>query len=361
MPDLYLRQHLDANRTPNLVLDDRADLPRKEATSAEVFYRFEDEPGSEPQFLGTAIAGQELKTPFNLPPGRKVRFFLVSRTETGDQNAPNAAGTSSQLLLDQNTETVTPQISQYSAASNTSVQIFVNGFSAAARHRKIELSPNADMSASLEVIVSSGNLSLPEIQAVMKGGESAAQARYIRVSHSSNGVSYSPPSNILPVTFADSAGAGGSGGGGFNEAPCFVGNTTFTLASGELIFMAELSEYVGQRAKCFDAEDNETSGVIEQAFAHLVYEYLLVSFADGVTTGVTKEHPYYTELYEYIAVGKLNKNRSIFDGNMNLVGITGVEKIYCPGGVWVYNARIGVHANYLANNHRVHNAKSAEF
>lgn len=71
----------------NLVLDDLATAAREESTDAAVFWRFEDEPGAEPQLLGSAAAGKSLTVPFDMTHGRAIRLFLVSKTATGNLSA----------------------------------------------------------------------------------------------------------------------------------------------------------------------------------------------------------------------------------------------------------------------------------
>lgn len=83
--DLILSDLAKQGKTEfNLVLDDSVILARTESVEGEIFWRWEDEPETAPQLLGSAAAGKSLSTQFNLQEGRAIRLFLVSKTATGD-------------------------------------------------------------------------------------------------------------------------------------------------------------------------------------------------------------------------------------------------------------------------------------
>ena len=66
----------------NLVLSGIPVTSTSEAVSADVLWRWEDEPTMEPRLLGRGVAGHELVVPFDAK-GRDVRLFLVSKTAKG--------------------------------------------------------------------------------------------------------------------------------------------------------------------------------------------------------------------------------------------------------------------------------------
>lgn len=62
-----------------------------EETVSTVFYvywRWDDEPDMKPEYLGTGVAGNSLRVPFELK-GRDIRLFLVSQTEDGQRSVAN--------------------------------------------------------------------------------------------------------------------------------------------------------------------------------------------------------------------------------------------------------------------------------
>lgn len=124
-----------------------------------------------------------------------------------------------------NTEQGAPTIWQYAAATNTSVTIGINNYTNEARYRKVEVSPNADMTAAAAQVSEASAAALPATLTITKASEAATSVRYIRVSHSSNGTTFGAPSGVLAVTFADSGGTGGTVGGG--DAGTGSGGTGF--------------------------------------------------------------------------------------------------------------------------------------
>jgi hypothetical protein len=195
---------------------------------------------------------------------------------------------------------------------------------------------------------------------VTKTGEAGAVTKYIRVAHSSNGTVFGTASNLLAVTFANSGGSGGTGGGN----PCFTGETLFKLFGGEAVSFEKLFEqrddYIGRAALAFDEYNKPVAGIIEDIFRHEVFEHLAVAFADGSETFVTRGHKYFTENYDYVAIGKLKPGDRVFDEKMRLVEITRIGSVEAPAGVFVYNATIREYRNYVADGKRVHNLKQVE-
>ena len=79
--ELTLRRNLSASPLlPNgLALRGIVDAGETEAVAVKIYWRWEDEPAMEPQYLGTGVAGHDLVVPFDLN-GREIRLFLVSKT-----------------------------------------------------------------------------------------------------------------------------------------------------------------------------------------------------------------------------------------------------------------------------------------
>lgn len=83
MADITLRRRLsEPTFALNIALRGVADQSFTESVIADVFWRWEDEPAMEPQFLATTTAGKTLQVPFDLK-GRSIRLFLTGRTSEG--------------------------------------------------------------------------------------------------------------------------------------------------------------------------------------------------------------------------------------------------------------------------------------
>ncbi|HEY8562788.1 MAG TPA: hypothetical protein VIL74_20590 [Pyrinomonadaceae bacterium] len=82
----------------NLVLNDAVVTEYEESVEGIVFWRWEDEPASLPQFLGTASAGSSLDVPFTISGQRQIRLFLISRTADGDQTETDPRRSEQQLV-----------------------------------------------------------------------------------------------------------------------------------------------------------------------------------------------------------------------------------------------------------------------
>ena len=361
MADLFITERLNTNLTINDVAPVGNEIPSVEG---DIFWRYEDEPDSAPRFLATCAAGKEIIVPFDFADARPIRLFLVSKQANGNQLAYRAQE-GVQLLFNPNIENQTPTIGQLTAATNTEVTIWVNDFTEKAKYRKIEVSPNSDMSSPdlVEYQMASDfgvNNLLPNSVLITKTGEASAVTKYIRVSHSSNNQTYGTPSNILTVIFANSGGTGGSGGG---DAPCFIGTTDVTFFDGSKrtfhIIYGCGDLFIGRKVLSFDKNNNRKAGIIEELFRHTVFEYLEISFSDGTISSVTKEHPYFTE-NGYVAIGKLTVGDKVFNDENYSVEIVEIKTIEVPEGIYVYNARIREFQNYVADGKRVHNAKQVD-
>jgi hypothetical protein len=194
----------------NLVLDDTpAQASAAEPVEADVFFRWADEPDSEPQFLGKAAVGTKLVVPFDFQGGREIELFAVGITAAKELAATNPLNAPA-VKFQPNLETAVPLISQNAPATNTSVDVKAENVTAQAKYRRIKLSTSSGMTSPLISIIraiDTGGV-LPQIQRVAKESEATAVARYITFEHSSNGVEWGTPSNVLPVLFADDTGAG---------------------------------------------------------------------------------------------------------------------------------------------------------
>jgi len=83
MANLILKENLsNSSVSLNIVLTGFALTSFTPSTVGEVFWRWEDEPETYPQFLGAQTAGFTLATPFDLQ-GKAIRLFLVSKTADG--------------------------------------------------------------------------------------------------------------------------------------------------------------------------------------------------------------------------------------------------------------------------------------
>jgi len=349
----------------NLVLDDYVVAAFKESVEAQIFWRFEDEPTAEPQPLGSVAAGATLAVPFDLTQGRAIRLFAVSRTADNNLSTQDPrAGV--QTVFHPNLETNTPVIGQLTAATNTEVTIWVNNFTTRAHFRKVEVSPNSDMSSPdlVETFAAADfpQSLIPSSQLVTKTGVSGTVTKYIRVSHSSNGTDFGTASNILTVVFADSGGSGGSGGDG---GPCFTGDVPLTISDRSSIPLRDVyarrSQFIGCVIKSFDDNGDVCEAAIEDVFRHRVFKALAVTFADGSEVTVTAEHPFLTEEFEFKPIGQFFAGETVqvhFDDWMPLE-IESIENVSYPDGVDVFNLRTST-GHYFADGKGVHNAKDIE-
>ena len=118
-----------------------------------------------------------------------------------------------------NRETLTPEIGQAAPSLQNEIRIGVRYYSTESRYRRIEVSDSSDMSSST-VRIAESSLNLPaEFLLTRQTGDNVL-TKYVRVAHSSNGYQWGADSNILPVTFADAGGGGGSDGD-YNPDPYY--------------------------------------------------------------------------------------------------------------------------------------------
>lgn len=155
------------------------------------------------------------------------------------------------------------------------------------------------------------------------------------------------------------AASGGGGGGGVSRPPCFIGATLFTLDDGTRITFSKLYRNAKKYkfAKSFDDNGHEVQGEIEKVYKRKVYDYMKVTFTDGVS-GVRANHRYFTPS-GYVAIKELH-DKYVLGEDGKRVGVAAIESIDVPKGVYVYNARIKKYENYCADGKRVHNTKFPE-
>lgn len=83
MIQLILEPNLgEATFSNNILLNGVVALSETPSTSADVYWRWEDEDDMKPEFLGRVTAGSSLRVPFEMK-GRDIRLFLVSVTSDG--------------------------------------------------------------------------------------------------------------------------------------------------------------------------------------------------------------------------------------------------------------------------------------
>jgi hypothetical protein len=58
-------------------------ISKRPAVSNDLYWRWEDEPDSEPQLLGSVVPGHTLRVPFDLQ-GKAIRIFSISKSEKGN-------------------------------------------------------------------------------------------------------------------------------------------------------------------------------------------------------------------------------------------------------------------------------------
>ncbi len=297
---------------------------------------------------------------------------------------------------DVNTEQGAPVIYQSGAATNTTVTVSVTNFSANAAFRKAQVATENTFAPAntVELVHSAQNevglILAPSIRIVRDTNLANAETKYIRIAHSSNGVTFGAWSNVLTVTYPNSGGTGGTapqpapttgGGGGttggtgtYNDGTggggtaCFSGDTAVNFTDEieyEFEFIYRNREmFVGEAVKSFDDEGDAEYTTVEDVFEHTVFEYLEIKFStDFEPMRATKEHPFLAENYEFKPAGDLRGGDKVWEsdsGRDSLARIESVKQIKVPEGVKVYNMRTA-NGHYLANRKKVHNVKIAPY
>jgi hypothetical protein len=192
-----------------------------------------------PKSLGRFPAEGTVIYPHNPDTDRDVIVYAMPYSADGTAGFSEIAhATQAQVLFRR--EMAAPVIGQNAPATTDAVEIGITDFTRFARHRRLTVSTNADMSSPLLVLLLDSQAyaarELPRYLTLqrMAGGltaesgeqlltesgeqltaedESAALPRtvYVTVAHSS-GVAWTPESEVLEITFAAGDGTGGSAG-----------------------------------------------------------------------------------------------------------------------------------------------------
>jgi hypothetical protein len=231
---------------PNIVGRPQARAPwyaeaTVDAHEVEVFVR-EIDPGTgayvgPPQSRGSFAVGRVVLS-YNPDTDRDLVVYAMPYSADGTAGFSEVAHTTQATVLFRR-ETQAPVIGQNAPAAVGEVEIGITGFTRFARYRRLTVSASADMTSPLLVLVldsqtyaerelpryltlqreaglltteAGGQLTTEAGDRLTAEDESAALPRtvYVTVAHSS-GVSWTPESNVLEVTFAG-AGVPGSTG-----------------------------------------------------------------------------------------------------------------------------------------------------
>lgn len=99
MANLILRQRLsETSFALNIALSGVVQEGETATKAVDIYWRWEDEPDSEPQYLASGVAGFPITVPFD-PKGREIRFYMISKTETGFASDRNVRE-SEQIVFD---------------------------------------------------------------------------------------------------------------------------------------------------------------------------------------------------------------------------------------------------------------------
>lgn len=125
MPELLLKRNLaEYVGTMTLVLSRIADPATADATHVDLFYKFESDADSEPQFAGRVAAGHTLLLPLEIKAGETVRLYQNPVSGTGNRGFSNYAEmtqttfaspqppTLAELTFDSGTDDVTGTIAE---------------------------------------------------------------------------------------------------------------------------------------------------------------------------------------------------------------------------------------------------------
>lgn len=140
------------------------------------------------------------------------------------------------------------------------------------------------------------------------------------------------------------------GGGGGGNPPCFVADTWVLMADNTEKRICDIS--LGEYVKAFDNHGNFVTSRVIGLHQSIAKEALKIDFADGQSTGVTANHPYWVVDEVFTPISQLSQVWHWDDVWM-------VRKIVrqtpIVGEVIVYNLEIETHQTYVANGDAVHN------
>ncbi len=180
------------------------------------------EPVSAARLVGVFAPGGSGKLPFNPTADRNKRLFAVSYSASGTPSAHNLSDATQATVLFQR-ETDAPTVAQVGASTQGLITLSLTAFTRFAIARRVRIASDSGMTTDLVTqVIDGGGQPLPFVFVLTRATSSpqAAQTVYVRVSHSSAGVSgpWSSESPATAFTFTDDGGSGGSTGDG-NENP----------------------------------------------------------------------------------------------------------------------------------------------
>lgn len=291
--------------------------------------------------------------------------------------------TNSDVNIEQNAPTL-----YIVSAVNAAIVVGVQNYSVAAVYRKIEVSTDAAFNVPANIAVTIQNtinglpgFILPDRFSVTRSTNLAnAETRYVRVSHSSNGITYGAVSAIKTIIFPNSSGTGGStsetggttptttGTGSGTVTPpsgsCFTGETQVSLSTGGSRDFAYLynnrENYLGCQAKAFDENNIVRRGAITSIRRTEVFELLEVEFSNGKTLRMVKTHRFWTEYKRFVSMCFLTEGERVWhhDGEKwELACVKRMTMKNYPDGIFVYNMTVADWHDYFADGFAVSNSK----
>lgn len=183
----------------------------EKTTAVEIWCGYDGEDPAKAQLLGSVTPGGTLVREWNPDHDRDLRLFQRRFTIEGIPDVAQLLDAES-IALPIKRVSEAPVLNQRTDATFTSVELGIE-VSRFTRILRVEVSQHADMSDT-EVTDTPITDKLPNslpITRVPSGG--GTETIYVRASVSAGGA-FSPVSDILTITFADSVGSGGSSGNG---------------------------------------------------------------------------------------------------------------------------------------------------
>lgn len=208
--------------------------PPEEATplNVDVFYQYVGDSQGQ-QYLGTVPVGKEVKIPFATDLDRDVVVFANARGPVGQQHVPDLRD-SSRITVESEREQRKPVIGQMGASTYLKAIIGVSYFPRHMKTRRIQVASDAAFTTIIATWYQDVDRTLAETPRLSEQFSiqrltptTGAITYYIKVAHASfstsiareatyrgklEGLRWGPDSDVLTVTLADNAGAGGSSG-----------------------------------------------------------------------------------------------------------------------------------------------------
>lgn len=289
---------------------------------------------------------------------------------------------------DVNTEQAAPTLYIISAF-NAAITVGVQNYSVAAAYRKIEVSTDSDFSVpgNIRIIIENTVNGLPgfilrdRFTITRDTNLENAETRYVRVSHSSNGVTYGALSTVRTIIFPDDDGNGGSdtedpddppvttGDGDDPPLPppgnCFTGDTLVTLIGGDRKSFEFLYDnrdrYIGRFAKAFDENNNLQAGKILNIWKSKSDKVVEVEFSNGSKMRQVKTHRFWTEHKRFVSIWLLTEGEKVWIQTNMKWQIVEIKKMrMLPGEFEVYNLTIEGWNDYFAGDEQSEFAVSNE-